>query len=53
MIDFVYKNIFHLRKHKLRIMKQIMDTVPRNVKVVRLHELEKSPEIFIQVRTLR
>jgi hypothetical protein len=32
------------------IMKQIIDAVPRNVKVVRLHELERSPEIFIQVR---
>jgi len=51
-IDFMYKNIFKLRKHKLMIMRQIMDTVPRNVKIVRLHELEKSPEIFIQVRIL-
>ena len=51
-IDFIYKNIFQLRKHKLEIMKQIIDTVPRNVKIVRLHELERSPEILIQVRIL-
>ena len=30
-------------------MKQIIDFVPRNVKIVRLHELERSPEVFIQV----
>ena len=42
-----YRNVFHLRKHKLEIMKQIIDTVPRNVKIVRLHELELSPEMFI------
>lgn len=30
-------------------MKQIIDAVPRNVKIVRLHELERSPEVFIQV----
>lgn len=42
-----YNNVFHLRKHKLEIMKQIIDTVPRNVKIVRLHELELSPEMFI------
>lgn len=48
--DFTYSNVFELRRHKLMIMKQIIDAVPRNVKVVRLHELERSPEIFIQVR---
>jgi len=42
-----YRNVFHLRKHKLEIMKQIIDTVPHNVKIVRLHELELSPEMFI------
>lgn len=30
------------------LMKQIMDTVPQNVKIVRLHELERAPHIFIQ-----
>ena len=48
--DFVYRNIFQLRRHKLMLMKQIIDTVPRHVKILRLHELERSPEIFIQVR---
>mmetsp|Transcript_18679 Transcript_18679/g.43751 ORF Transcript_18679/g.43751 Transcript_18679/m.43751 type:complete len:339 (+) Transcript_18679:148-1164(+) len=46
--DFVYKNVFELRAHKLRIMKQIIEAVPRNVKIVRFHELERSPEVFIQ-----
>lgn len=46
--DFIYKNIFQLRRHKLLLMKQIIDTVPRNVKIVRLHELERSPRIFIR-----
>jgi hypothetical protein len=30
------------------LMKQIIDTVPRNVKIVRLHELERAPDIFIR-----
>lgn len=47
--EFIYRNIFHLRRHKLLLMKQIIDAVPRNVKIVRLHELERSPETFIQV----
>eukprot|EP01082_Thalassiosira_pseudonana_P016306 g14658.t1 g14658 contig90:103973-104677(-) len=46
--DYVYPNVFHLRRHKLQLMKQIIDFVPRNVKIVRLHELERSPEVFIQ-----
>jgi len=46
--EFIYRNIFQLRRHKLLLMKQIIDAVPRNVKIVRLHELERSPEIFIQ-----
>lgn len=46
--DFVYDNVFALRRHKLQLMKQVMETVPRNVKIVRLHELERSPETFIQ-----
>lgn len=48
--QFIYPNIFQLRRHKLMLMKQIIDAVPRNVKIVRLHELERSPEIFVQVR---
>lgn len=35
------------------LMKQIIDTVPRNVKIVRLHELERAPDIFIRVSYLR
>ena len=48
--EYTYRNVFHLRKHKLMLMKQIIDAVPRNVKIVRLHEIERSPEMFIQVR---
>lgn len=47
--DFMYRNVFELRRHKLQLMKQIVDMVPRNVKIVRLHELELSPESMIQV----
>ena len=48
--EFTYRDIFQLRRHKLLLMKQIIDGVPRNVKIVRLHELERSPETFVQVR---
>ena len=48
--EFIYRNIFHLRRHKLMLMKQIIDAVPRNVKIVRLHELERSPDTFVTVR---
>ncbi|KAL7524726.1 hypothetical protein ACHAWF_001060, partial [Thalassiosira exigua] len=46
--EFVYEDIFHLRRHKLLLMRQIIDNVPRDVKLVRLHELERSPETFIE-----
>ena len=48
--EFTYRDVFQLRRHKLLLMKQIIDVVPRNVKIVRLHELERSPETFVQVR---
>lgn len=46
--NYTYPNVFGLRRHKLKIMKQIIDAVPRNVKLVRLNEVERSPEVFIQ-----
>lgn len=46
--EFTYRNVFHLRRHKLGLMRQIIDAVPRNVKVVRLHELELSPVMFVK-----
>ena len=47
--NYTYPNgVFGLRKHKLDIMKQIMEMVPRNVKFVNLKETERSPEAFIQ-----
>lgn len=47
--DFMYRNVFQLRKLKLMLMRQVIDTVPRNVKIMRLHELEQSPETFVKV----
>lgn len=47
-LNYTYNNVFALRKHKLEIMKQIIDVVPQNVKLVRLKEIERSPEKFIQ-----
>ena len=46
--NYTYPNVFGLRRHKLGIMKQILEVAPRNVKLVRLKELERSPELFIQ-----
>jgi len=46
--NYTYPNVFSLRQHKLGIMEQIMEVAPRNVKLVRLKELERSPELFIQ-----
>eukprot|EP00804_Cyclotella_cryptica_P026423 CCRYP_008091-RB/>CCRYP_008091-RB protein AED:0.18 eAED:0.18 QI:165/1/1/1/0.83/0.71/7/1818/557 len=47
-LNYTYPNVFALRRHKLKIMKQIIEAVPRNVKLVRLKEIERSPEKFIQ-----
>lgn len=33
-------------------MKQIISAVPRNVKIVRLKEVERNPDMFIQVSTI-
>jgi len=46
--NYTYPNVFSLRRHKLEIMEQIVEVMPRNVKLVRLNELERSPELFIQ-----
>ena len=46
--NYTYPNVFHLRRHKLRIMKQIIESAPRNIKFVRLKELERSPEMLVQ-----
>jgi hypothetical protein len=45
--NFTYPNVFALRKHKLKLMKQIFDVAPRNVKFVRLNEFERGPSLFI------
>ena len=46
--NYTYPNVWALRRHKLSIMKQIIDAVPRNVKFVRLKEFEKYPELLMQ-----
>ena len=47
--NYTYPNgVFGLRKHKLEVMKQIVEIVPRNVKFVNLKEMERNPELFIQ-----
>ena len=46
--NYTYPNVWALRRHKLSIMKQIIETVPRNIKFVRLKEFEKYPELLMQ-----
>lgn len=45
--NYTYPNVFALRRHKLKLMKQILDVVPHNVKFVRLNEFERGPGLFI------
>ena len=47
--NYTYPNVFALRRHKLQIMQQVIHAMPRNVKLVRLKEVESDPERFIQV----
>ena len=51
--NFTYPNIFRLRRHKLQLMKQIIEVAPQNVKLVRLREIERAPETFIQVGVVK
>eukprot|EP00586_Coscinodiscus_wailesii_P008497 CAMPEP_0172523374 /NCGR_PEP_ID=MMETSP1066-20121228/293629_1 /TAXON_ID=671091 /ORGANISM="Coscinodiscus wailesii, Strain CCMP2513" /LENGTH=157 /DNA_ID=CAMNT_0013306445 /DNA_START=686 /DNA_END=1157 /DNA_ORIENTATION=+ len=46
--EFTYSNVFELRRHKLDIMKQIMDAVPHRVVVVHLNVVERAPEFLIR-----
>eukprot|EP00985_Skeletonema_marinoi_P018848 scaffold10665_cov80-Skeletonema_marinoi.AAC.2 len=46
-VNYTYPNVFALRRHKLKLMKQIIDVVPHNVKFVRLNEFERGPSLFI------
>ncbi len=45
--NYTYPNVFALRRHKLKLMKQILDVAPHNVKFVRLNEFERGPGLFI------
>ena len=45
--NYTYPNVFALRRHKLKLMKQILQVAPHNVKFVRLNEFERGPGLFI------
>eukprot|EP00986_Skeletonema_menzelii_P019901 scaffold29536_cov160-Skeletonema_menzelii.AAC.2 len=45
--NYTYPNVFALRRHKLKLMKQILEVSPHNVKFVRLNEFERGPGLFI------
>ena len=42
-----YDDIFDMRRQKLLLMKQVIDTVPRHVKILRLSEFELNPDVFV------
>ncbi len=44
--DEQYNDIFDMRQQKLLLLKQIMDAVPRHVKILRLN-FELNPDVFI------
>lgn len=46
--NFEYANVFALRRHKLKIMLQIKEAIPRRATFSRLHVLEKNPFRFLQ-----
>ena len=43
-----YDDIFDMRQSKLLLMKQIMDAVPRHVKILRPAEFELNPDVFVK-----
>jgi hypothetical protein len=47
-MTYTYPNAFGLRRHKFGIMRQIVEVVPWNVKLLYLKELKFSPKMFIQ-----
>ncbi|KAL7436802.1 hypothetical protein ACHAXM_005760 [Skeletonema potamos] len=46
-VNYTYPNVFALRRQKLKLMKQIFEVAPDNVKFVRLNEFERGPGLFI------
>lgn len=44
-----YRDMFEMRLQKLVLMKQIMQVIPRHVKILRLHEFERNPDVFVTV----
>ena len=47
-LNSTYDNIFHLRAHKLKIMKQVVSAVPLRVKIVKFSEAEEEPDALIR-----
>jgi hypothetical protein len=45
---FTYRNVFHLRSHKLALMQQLIRTVPFQVHVAHLKQVERAPNGWIQ-----
>ena len=43
-----YDDIFDARQRKLLLFKQIMDAVPRHVKILRLGEFQLNPDVFVK-----
>lgn len=46
--NFSYRNVFALRKHKLRLMQQLMEAVPHRVHIVHLKVVERAPEALVE-----
>jgi hypothetical protein len=46
--SMTYQNVFEMRRHNLLITQQIVELVPRHVKIVRLGEFELNPNALIK-----
>jgi hypothetical protein len=46
--DFTYESIFALRRHKLSLMKQLMEVAPHRFHLAHLHQIELQPAIFVE-----
>jgi hypothetical protein len=46
--DFTYDSVFELRRHKLSLMKQLMEVSPHRFHLAHLDQVELQPELFVQ-----
>ena len=46
--SFGYSNIFELRTHKLRLMKQLIDIFPHRSVIAHMDKVEGAPQRFVQ-----